>query len=890
MSRELLEKSYNPSEVEGKWYSFWQDSGFFKADNASLKPRFSIVIPPPNVTGSLHMGHALQHTLHDILVRWKRMSGFNTLWLPGTDHASIAVHYVLDKQLEKEKKTRFDLGREEFLRMAWDWKSTSGGTILNQMRRMGVSVDWSRERFTMDEGLSAAVREVFIRLYEEGMIYRGEYIVNWCPRCKTALSDLEVVYEATHGKLWHIKYPLVEGNSWLIVATTRPETMLGDTAVAVHPEDPRYASFVGKTVILPVMNRKIPIIADSFVDREFATGAVKVTPAHDPYDYEVALRHNLAKINVIDENGVMTAQAGSYSGMDRFACRHKLVEQLSAEGCLVKVEDYEHNVGKCDRCSSIVEPKISLQWYLKVDSLAKPAIEAVESGRIQFVPDNFKKRYFEWMYNIHDWCISRQLWWGHRIPAWYCDSCGEIIVSRSTPAACHKCKGPLRPETDILDTWFSSALWPFSTLGWPENSVDLKVFYPTDVLITGPDIIFFWVARMIMMGMKFMGDIPFRQVHINGIVRDASRKKMSKTKGNVIEPLQLLDQYGADAVRFTLSSMAVPGTDIPFSTDRMKGYSAFANKVWNAARFILMNLKEDEPAVTPQMIDDLLVRERGKMALEDLWILHQLNSVAAEISEALDKFRFHDASSLIYRFIWHEFCDWYIELVKPVLTDTAVPESDKSPRIKVLVHTMDWALRLLHPFMPFITEEVWQKMPHEGQSLMIQEFPQFREARVNLEAAEDMQALMDLTVAIRCSRAELNIEPKRILDARLVIADPHVRAIVSENSTKVQFLARLGKIEFVDALDSDVLKGIWRLGEFGLDIKGVVDYQAERDRIQKELARITTDVDKILKKINSQEFMARAPESVVLENQGRHAELLERFRKLNANLSQLPQK
>jgi valyl-tRNA synthetase len=889
MSRELLEKNYNPTEVEGKWYSFWQDQGFFKADNTSTKPRFSIVIPPPNVTGSLHMGHALQHTLHDILVRWKRMSGFNTLWLPGTDHASIAVHYVLDKQLDEQKKNRFDLGREEFLKLAWQWKNTSGGTILNQMRRMGVSVDWSRERFTMDEGLSAAVQEVFVRLYEEGLIYRGEYIVNWCPRCKTALSDLEVVYEPAHGKLWHLKYPLVEEDNCLIVATTRPETMLGDSAVAVHPEDSRYSNFIGKTVLLPVMHRRIPIIADSFVDREFATGVVKVTPAHDPHDYEVGLRHNLAKINVIDENGAMTAQAGAYAGMDRFACRQKLVTQLSEEGWLVKVEDYDHNVGKCDRCAAIVEPKISMQWYLTVDSIAKPAIDVVENGQIQFVPDNFKKRYFEWMYNIHDWCISRQLWWGHRIPAWYCDSCGEIVVARTTPAACPKCKGALRAETDILDTWFSSALWPFSTLGWPENSVDLKVFYPTDVLITGPDIIFFWVARMIMMGLKFMGDIPFRQVHINGIVRDASRKKMSKTKGNVIEPLQLIEQFGADAVRFTLSSMAVPGTDIPFSTDRMKGYSAFANKVWNAARFILMNLREDEPPVKPEMIDDLLVRERDKMPVEDLWILHQLNQVSAEISDALDKFRFHDASSLIYQFIWHEFCDWYIELVKPILTDSSALEQERSPRVRVLLYTMDCALRLLHPFMPFITEEIWQKMPHEGESIMVQEYPRMQEARVNWEAAQDMQALMDLIVAIRSSRAELNIEPKKLLEARLVIPDPHIRRLVSGNLGKVQYLARLGKVEFVDSFGNDVLRGIWRLGEFGLDIRGVVDYETERDRIQKELVRIRAEIEKILKKINSQEFLARAPEPVVSENRVRHTELLDRFRKLQSNLNQLPQ-
>ncbi len=715
MPRELLAKSYEPNEFEQKWYGFWEKEGFFLADADSEKPRFSIVIPPPNVTGSLHMGHALQHTLHDILVRWKRMSGFNTLWLPGTDHASIAVHYVLDKQMEKEKKSRFDMGRENFLKLAWEWKKSSGGTILNQMRRMGVSCDWSRERFTMDEQLSRAVVEVFVRLYEEGLIYRGEYIVNWCPRCKTAISDLEVVYKPCAGKLWHIKYPVVGSNEYVTVATTRPETMLGDTAVAVHPEDERYRHLVGKKVLLPVMNREIPIIADSFVDREFGTGAVKVTPAHDPNDYEAGLRHGLQKITVIDDGGIMTEAAGNYKGMDRFACRRKLVEQLSTEGYLLKIEDYENNVGQCDRCSTVVEPKISLQWYLKVETLAKPAIDVVESGRIQFVPDNFKKRYFEWMYNIHDWCISRQLWWGHRIPAWYCDGCGEIVVSRTTPSACPKCQGALREESDILDTWFSSALWPFSTLGWPEDTKDLRVFYPTDVLITGPDIIFFWVARMIMMGLKFAGDIPFSQVHINGIVRDANRKKMSKTKGNIIEPLQLIEQYGADAVRFTLSSMAVPGTDIPFSSDRMKGYSAFANKVWNAARFVLMNLREEDAYVDPESIDALIEKNKSGMALEDLWILHRMNAVSAEISEALDKFRFHEASAVIYQFIWHELCDWYIELVKPVLTNTAIAEEERGSRIRILVHVIDYALRMLHPFMPFITEEIWQKLPHEGR-------------------------------------------------------------------------------------------------------------------------------------------------------------------------------
>ncbi len=761
MSREALAKSYNPTQFEQKWYAFWEEKGVFQADNTSKKPRFAIVIPPPNVTGSLHMGHALQHTLHDILVRWKRMSGFNTLWLPGTDHASIAVHYVLDKQLEKEKRSRFDLGREEFLKLAWEWKKSSGGTILNQMRRMGVSCDWSRERFTMDDQLSKAVVEVFVRLYEEGLIYRGEYIVNWCPRCKTAISDLEVVYQTTKGKLWHIKYPIVGSDEFVVVATTRPETMLGDTAVAVHPDDPRYQDLVGKKVMLPVMNREIPVIADSFVDRDFGTGAVKVTPAHDPHDYEAGLRHGLAKITVIDDTANMTEAAGPYKGMERFACRRKLVEQLSEEGYLQGINDYDYNVAQCYRCSTVVEPKISLQWYLKVDTLAKPAIEVVENGRVQFVPDNFKNRYFEWMYNIHDWCISRQLWWGHRIPAWYCDSCGETIVSRTTPAKCPRCAGELREEKDILDTWFSSALWPFSTLGWPDDTADLRVFYPTDVLITGADIIFFWVARMIMMGLKFPGDIPFRQVHINGIVRDANRKKMSKVTGNVIEPLQLIEEYGADAVRFTLSSMAVPGTDIPFSTDRMKGYSAFANKVWNAARFVLMNLRDEDTAVAPEEIDELLSRKKGEFPLEDLWILHRLNQVSAEIAESLDKFRFHEASVVIYHFIWHELCDWYIELVKPVLTNPEAAADKREPRIKLLVHVMDFALRLLHPFMPFVTEEIWQKLPHKGDSLMVQEFPLARKIRENSEAAQKLQDLMDLIGGIRSLRAEMNIDPKR---------------------------------------------------------------------------------------------------------------------------------
>ncbi len=889
MSREQLAKSYEPGTFEQKWYGFWENSGFFQADNASTKPKFSIVIPPPNVTGSLHMGHALQHTLHDILVRWKRMSGFNTLWLPGTDHASIAVHYVLDKRFEKEKRSRFDLGRDEFMKVAWEWKQSSGGTILNQMRRMGVSCDWSRERFTMDEQLSRAVVEVFVRLYEEGLIYRGEYIVNWCPRCKTAISDLEVVYApANSGKLWHIRYPVVGTDEYVIVATTRPETMLGDTAVAVHPDDERYTNLVGKKVLLPVMNREIPIIADSFVDREFGTGAVKVTPAHDPNDYSAGVRHGLAKITVIDDDAKMTEAAGPYKGMDRFECRKKLVQQLEHEGYLWKIDDYSHNVAQCYRCSTVVEPKVSMQWYLKIESLAKPAIEAVENSSIQFVPDNFKNRYFDWMYNIHDWCISRQLWWGHRIPAWYCDACGEIMVARTAPSQCSRCGGPLRAEEDILDTWFSSALWPFSTLGWPEDSADLRTFYPTDVLITGPDIIFFWVARMIMMGLKFAKDIPFKQVHINGIVRDAARQKMSKTKGNIIEPLQLIDEFGADAVRFTLSSMAVPGTDIPFSSDRMKGYSAFANKVWNAARFIMMNLRDEDDYVAPEIIDALVQSNREAMPIEDQWILHRLNQVAAEISEALDKFRFHEASALIYQFIWHELCDWYIELVKPVLTNPSLPQAERHPRIQVLLHTMDFALRMLHPFMPFITEEIWQKLPHDGGSIMVQAFPQFRKALENADASQKMQDLMELISAIRSLRAEMNIDPKKALDAVLVTSSETDKTLVEANLPKIRSLARLNAFEFSAAAAGNLLRGVSRLGEFGLDVHDAINVASERERMTKEIGKVAEEIGRILNKLNNADFVARAPEAIVSENRTRHDELMDRQRKLESNLARLP--
>jgi valyl-tRNA synthetase len=663
--------------------------------------------------------------------------------------------------------------------------------------------------------------------------------------------------------------------------------MLGDTAVAVHPDDERYKHLVGKKVLLPVMNSEIPIIADGFVDREFGTGVVKVTPAHDANDYEAGVRNGLEKITVIDDAGVMTEAAGDYRGMDRFKCRKLLVERLEAEGFLEKVEDYEHNVGQCDRCSSVVEPKISIQWYLKVATLAKPAIEAVESGRIRFVPDSFKKRYFEWMYNIHDWCISRQLWWGHRIPAWYCDVCGKIAVSGEALEKCPACGAALRAETDILDTWFSSALWPFSTLGWPDDTDDLRMFYPTDTLITGPDIIFFWVARMIMMGLKFTGEIPFAQVHINGIVRDAQGKKMSKTKGNIVEPLQLIDEYGADAVRFTLSSMAVPGTDIPFSPDRMQGYSAFANKVWNAARFVLMNLRDEDETATASMIEDLIGSGNNALPLEDLWILHRMNRTAAEISEALDKFRFHEASALIYQFIWHELCDWYIELVKPVLTNPEAAPDTREPRIKVLLHVFDYALRMLHPFMPFITEEIWQKLPHQGESLMMQTFPQFREALDNPCAAGKMQDLMELIGDIRTLRAEMNIEPKRRLDACMIVKKDEDRVLIKQNMAHLAALARLNSIDFCEVVSGGWLSGVSKLGGFGIDVRGAIDIGAERARIEKEMTKLKTEIDRVFKKISSLEFISRAPKEIVEENRTRCDEMTDKYRKLENSLNRL---
>ncbi|MDP3016627.1 MAG: valine--tRNA ligase, partial [Deltaproteobacteria bacterium] len=698
MASKILDKSYDPHQVEEKWYRFWMEQQYFRADESSNSQAYSIVIPPPNVTGVLHIGHALNNTLQDILIRFKRMEGCSVLWMPGTDHAGIATQNVVERQLMEEGLDRHALGRDKFIERVWKWKEQSGGTIINQLKKLGASCDWSRERFTMDEGLSEAVREVFIHLYQEGLIYRGHYIINWCPRCQTALSDLEVEHHEISGKLYHLRYPFREGNHFVVVATTRPETVLGDTAVAVHPEDERYQGDIGRKVILPVLGREIPVIGDPYVDMEFGTGCLKITPAHDFNDFEIGLKHGLEQVKVIDEEGRMNEHAGPYQGLDRFVCRERIVEDFKQEGVLIKTEDYHHKVGHCYRCKTIVEPNLSLQWFVRTKPLAQPAIEAVRTGRTRIVPELWEKTYYEWMENIKDWCISRQIWWGHRIPAWYCEACGEVIVAKEEPRSCSKCgSNQLKQETDVLDTWFSSALWPFSTMGWPEETAELKVFYPTSVLVTGFDILFFWVARMMMMGLKFMGDVPFRDVYIHGLVRDEKGEKYSKTRGNVVDPLDLIDRFGADALRFTLAALTMPGSDLKLSESRTEGYRHFANKIWNASRFALMNLEALSPDAMAQ------THSPEEFSLPDRWIRGRLNETIRSVRKALEEYKFNEACHILYQFIWHEFCDWYLEMTKLYLYREGDQKRQDLTR-QTLLEVLDAILRLLHPFMPFITE------------------------------------------------------------------------------------------------------------------------------------------------------------------------------------------
>ncbi|NQT78901.1 MAG: valine--tRNA ligase [Candidatus Aminicenantes bacterium] len=873
--KNMLEKAYDPNPVEDKWSKFWINKGLFVPEVPSTKKKFSMVLPPPNVTGSLHMGHALCFTLPDIIVRWRRMQGYNTLWLPGTDHASIAVHNVIEQSLADKGQTREEVGREEFLKIAWEWKNKYGGVIINQLKKLGTSLDWTRERFTLDDGFSKTVKHVFIELYNEGLIYRDYYLVNRCPNCGTVLSDIEIEHKERQAKLYYIKYPLLNSEENIIVATTRPETMLGDTAVAVHPDDKRYRKIQGKKVLLPLVNREIPVITDERVEMEFGTGAVKVTPAHDPVDFELGKRHNLEQVIVIDGSGRMTEEAGEeFKGLDRFECRKKVLSKLEEIGLLEKTEDYKHAVGHCYRCQTIIEPHLSWQWFVRVEPLAKEAIRVVEEKKIKFIPPNWAKTYFEWMYNIHDWCISRQLWWGHRIPAWYCQKCEHVMVDMEAPKKCEKCQSVnFVQDEDVLDTWFSSALWPFATMGWPEETEDLKTFYPTDLLSTGFDIIFFWVARMIMMGLKFAGDIPFRYVYINGLVRDFKQRKMSKSEGNIIDPLEMIDKYGTDALRFTMAALAIPGMDISLSEERMAGYRTFANKIWNAARFVLMNIKGDE-----------FLQKEEELTLADRWIRSRLAKVIEELNGALEDYKFYEAADKIYHFIWHEFCDWYIELVKPSLK-----EKNRTSEA-VLVETLDQILRLLHPFIPFITEEIWQNLPSSGESLVTASFPKARQDLINENVESEMEFLQDAIVGIRTIRAENKIPPKQELELWVKVNKEKEKQIIHKNQIYIQTLANIRRIKILDQIPQEkkLLKGVAGSWEIAIPIEeGVFDLDQEKQRLQKVIAKLLLDIEKTESRLQNKNFLNRAPKEVIQETRGKLQELQNKKIKLEEGLEHI---
>ncbi len=923
-----LPKSYEPGAIETRWADYWIKEKLFSVSTPpegppsekTTRPVFTLLLPPPNVTGRLHMGHMLNQTQMDIIVRWHRMRGFITLWLPGTDHAGIATQMMVERQLASEGVKRSELGREKFIERVWEWKKLYGGAILDQMKRLGASVDWDREYFTMDENLSRAVREVFVRLYEQGLIYRGKYIVNWCPWHETAISDLEVKHEDVPGKLWEIRYPVVSSSDefmtaseeFITVATTRPETMLGDTAIAVNAKDERYTHLHGKKVLLPLMNREIPIITDELAQPEFGTGAVKVTPAHDPNDFQAGLRHNLPQIDVMDEHAHMNHNAGPYAGLDRFEARKRVLADLQKQGFLVAEKDYALSIGKCDRCGTIVEPRLSEQWFIKIKPLADRAKEAVESGEITIVPDNYRTIYLNWMNNIYDWCISRQLWWGHRIPAWTCEGCKEIIVAREAPATCPKCGGAkLEQVSDVLDTWFSSGLLPFTTLGWPEKTRDQAVFYPTTLLITAYEILFFWVARMIMFGCHFMqeheqdaaikqasgwGDkkndsVPFRQVYIHALVRDADRQKMSKTKGNVIDPLEIIERFGTDATRFTLAAMAAPGTDIAFSESRTDGYRAFANKIWNAARFMFMNV--DRIGFVWDRVSDPVMPGQNPggsdhgagvggfqtSSLEDRWILSRFNRVAADVNDALKTYRFHEAANRIYDFFWGEFCDWYLELIKPRLNfDEGADSSSAQAACANLVNLFDASLRLLHPVMPFITEEIWQAL-YEGKpplkSIALAAYPQPNEKQIDLAAETEMAILQDLIVNVRNLRAELKVEPRNKVPIEVFAHEPAIRTMIEQNRGSVE---RLGNVEKITFVDSSLASKAGARGTARFDVHVIyerkVDVAAECERLKKELEKIEKELANNQKQLGNPQFLAKAPEKVVEGLRTRGAELV----------------
>jgi valyl-tRNA synthetase len=915
-----LSKSYEPGAIEKRWAEYWIEQKLFHVSAPAKddpRPVFSLLLPPPNVTGFLHMGHMFEQTQMDIMVRWRRMRGFLTLWLPGTDHAGIGTQMMVERQLQSEGKKREQLGREAFVERVWEWRRHYGGAILDQMKRLGASVDWDREYFTMDENLSRAVREVFVRLYDEGLIYRGRYIVNWCPRCGTAVSDLEVKHEDVAGKLYEIRYPVIGTDEFITVATTRPETMLGDTAVAVNEKDERYRHLQGKKVRLPLMNREIPIITDELANPEFGTGAVKVTPAHDPNDFEAGLRHNLPQIDVMDEHARMNQNAGHYAGLDRFEARGRVVQDLEAQGFLVAVKDHIIPIGKCDRCRTIVEPRLSAQWFVKVEPLAKRAIEVVEKGYVRFTPENYKQVYLNWMYNIHDWCISRQLWWGHRIPAWRCMDCNAIIVARETPTKCTKCPGSrLEQDPDVLDTWFSSGLLPFTALGWPDATRDLEVFYPTSLLITGFDILFFWVARMIMLGCWFMSpphkprraeddkkaaedllreSVPFREVYIHALVRDADRQKMSKTKGNVLDPIEVIEQYGTDATRFTLAAMAAPGTDIAFNASRTAGYRNFANKIWNASRFMFMNLDRVAPGLRPDSGESRAgagVAGFEAVTLEDRWILSRFNRVAQEVSQALEAYRFDDAARAIYDFFWGELCDWYIELIKPRLAseDGADKEAARLA-CKNLVSLFEASIRLLHPVMPFITEEIWHAL-YDGQppleSVALAAYPVAEERQLDPAAETEMAVLQELIVSVRNLRAELAVEQKQRVPIQIFTEEPAIRTLIEQNRGAVERLAGVEKVTFAkDSLAK--LPSVRHTARFDVHVvyEKKIDAAAERGRLKKELERIEKEIANGQRQLGNDQFLSKAPAQVVEGLRKRAQELTALREKTQSKLQEL---
>ena len=870
---EQLDKIYNPKEVEDRLYSGWVEKGYFTPQPDPNKEPFTIVIPPPNVTGQLHMGHAMDETLQDILIRYKRKAGYATLWVPGTDHAGIATQIKVEETLRKEEGlTRYDLGRESFIERVWDWKHKFGTRIINQLKKLGSSCDWTRERFTMDENLSKAVKEVFVTLYEKGLIYQGERIINWCPRCITALSDAEVEYAEQEGHFWHIRYPVKDSDESFVIATTRPETLLGDTAVAVHPDDERYTHLVGKMLILPLVGREIPVVADEYVDKEFGTGAVKITPAHDPNDFEVGARHHLPIIKVLDDNAKINENGGKYQGLDRYEARRQIVKDLEEGGFLVKVEPHVHNVGQCYRCGTTVEPITSRQWFVKMAPLAEKALEVVKNGTIQFVPERFSKTYINWMENVHDWCISRQLWWGHRIPAFYCDACGETTVSREHVEVCPKCGAPVHQDEDVLDTWFSSALWPFSTLGWPDQTEDLAYFYPTSVLVTGYDIIFFWVARMIFSGMEHMGKEPFKYVLIHGLVRDSQGRKMSKSLGNGVDPLEVIDKYGADALRFTLATGNSPGNDTRYSDERVEASRNFANKIWNASRFVLMNLT----------VTDRKLPAADELKLEDKWILHRYNQLIQAVTDNLDHFELGIAVSKLYDFIWDEFCDWYIELIKPRLYDEDCP-SNRAAQY-VLSYVLSGALELLHPFMPFITEEIWQKLPHEGESIVISSWPEFDVSLTFADEAAQMEQIMEALKAVRNQRSEMNIPPSKKAKVYIKTDQPSVFA---QGTGFFEKLA--GASEAIVADESftppqNAVSCVVPGAQIFMPLDDLVDKEKELARLTKEKDRLLGEIKRVEGKLNNQGFIAKAPEKVVEEERQKGEKYREMLAKVEENM------